>query len=146
MPAVPVEEEIREEPSQETWLREMKIEEAIEETILESNGILETLQEAIEEHGLGTGYRTLSGTHALHIELERKLAEFKGTEAAVCFTSAYAANASAMQTLLVKDDIVVIRPGNKIPVDGEVLEGESLVDESMLTGESMPVEKSPAIR
>ena len=48
-PAVPVEEEIREEPSQETWLREMKIEEAIEETILESNGILETLQEAVED-------------------------------------------------------------------------------------------------
>ena len=48
-PAVPVEEEIREEPSQETWLREIKIEEAIEETILESNGILETLQEAVED-------------------------------------------------------------------------------------------------
>ena len=48
-PAVPVEEEIREEPSQETWLRDMKIEEAIEETILESNGILETLQEAVED-------------------------------------------------------------------------------------------------
>ncbi len=44
---------------------------------------------------------------------------------------------------VLKDDIVVIRPGNKIPVDGEVLEGESLVDESMLTGESMPVEKKP---
>ena len=42
-----------------------------------------------------------------------------------------------------KDDIVVIRPGNKIPVDGEVLEGESQVDESMLTGESMPVGKKP---
>ena len=38
-------------------------------------------------------------------------------------------------------DTVVIRPGNKIPVDGTVTEGTSLVDESMLTGESMPVSK-----
>ncbi|MEP5514314.1 MAG: heavy metal translocating P-type ATPase [Bauldia litoralis] len=41
-------------------------------------------------------------------------------------------------------ETVVIRPGNKIPVDGEVVEGESLVDESMLTGESMPVNKGPS--
>ena len=40
-------------------------------------------------------------------------------------------------------DIVVIRPGNKIPVDGVIDTGESLVDESMLTGESMPVKKGP---
>jgi Cu2+-exporting ATPase len=42
-----------------------------------------------------------------------------------------------------KDETVVIRPGNKIPVDGAVLEGNSQVDESMLTGESMPVAKKP---
>jgi glycine C-acetyltransferase len=64
-------------------------------------------QEAIELYGLGTGYRTLAGTHALHIELEEKIARFKNTEAAVTFTSAYAANASAVQTILGKEDIVV---------------------------------------
>ena len=64
-------------------------------------------QDAIDQYGLGTGYRTLSGTHALHVELEKRIAEFKGTEAAVCFTSAYSANASAVQTLLGKEDIVV---------------------------------------
>ncbi len=39
-------------------------------------------------------------------------------------------------------DIVVVKPGAKMPVDGEVVEGTTSVDESMLTGESMPVEKS----
>lgn len=40
-------------------------------------------------------------------------------------------------------DIVLTRPGEKIPVDGVVVEGRSSVDESMLTGESLPVEKGP---
>jgi Cu+-exporting ATPase len=40
-------------------------------------------------------------------------------------------------------DMVLVRPGEKIPVDGMVVEGRSAVDESMLTGESLPVEKKP---
>ncbi len=44
---------------------------------------------------------------------------------------------------VVVGDIVLVRPGEKIPVDGVVVEGRSAVDESMLTGESLPVEKHP---
>lgn len=41
-----------------------------------------------------------------------------------------------------RDDIVRVRPGEKIPVDGEVVQGHTAIDESMLTGEPMPVEKT----
>jgi len=44
---------------------------------------------------------------------------------------------------VVVGDIVIVRPGEKFPVDGVVIEGRSSVDESMLTGESLPVEKGP---
>ncbi|MED4022082.1 heavy metal translocating P-type ATPase [Priestia aryabhattai] len=41
-----------------------------------------------------------------------------------------------------KDEVIFIKPGEKVPVDGEVIEGQSALDESMLTGESVPVDKS----
>ncbi|MCP4089256.1 MAG: copper-translocating P-type ATPase [Gammaproteobacteria bacterium] len=44
---------------------------------------------------------------------------------------------------LVKGDLVIIRPGENIPVDGKLIEGNSEVDESLITGESIPVEKKP---
>lgn len=43
-------------------------------------------------------------------------------------------------------DIVVVRPGEKIPLDGDIIEGTSYVDESMLTGEPVPVEKQPGMQ
>lgn len=39
------------------------------------------------------------------------------------------------------NDILILKPGDKIPVDGEIIEGETAIDESLVTGESMPVEK-----
>lgn len=43
---------------------------------------------------------------------------------------------------VVLGDIVIVRPGEKVPVDGEIISGSSALDESMLTGESIPAEKS----
>lgn len=69
--------------------------------------LAKAVAEAAVQYGIGTGYRTLAGTHKLHLELEAAIAKFKGTEAAVVFSSAYMANAAAIQTIIGKEDIVI---------------------------------------
>lgn len=64
--------------------------------------------EALERFGVGTGsVRTIAGTMAMHVELERRLAEFKHTEAVVVFQSGFTANAGTVSAILTKDDVVV---------------------------------------
>lgn len=63
---------------------------------------------AIEELGVGSGsVRTIAGTMAIHVELERRLAEFKCTEAVVVFQSGFTANAGTVSSILTRDDIVI---------------------------------------
>ena len=63
---------------------------------------------AVEAYGVGSGaVRTIAGTMQLHMELERRLAEFKQTEAVVVFQSGFAANAGTVAAILGKDDVVI---------------------------------------
>ena len=64
--------------------------------------------EAMRAFGVGSGsVRTIAGTMQIHMELERKLAEFKRTEAAVVFQSGFTANAGTVSSILGRDDVIV---------------------------------------
>ena len=64
--------------------------------------------QAIKDFGVGSGsVRTIAGTMAIHMELERRLAAFKKTEAVVVFQSGFAANAGTVSALLTKDDVII---------------------------------------
>ncbi len=63
---------------------------------------------AIEQYGAGSGsVRTIAGTMSIHMELERRLAAFKKTEAVVVFQSGFAANAGTVSAILGRDDVIV---------------------------------------
>jgi len=68
----------------------------------------EAALESVRKLGAGSGsVRTIAGTMDIHMELERRLAAFKKTEAVVVFQSGFAANAGTVAAVLTKDDVVV---------------------------------------
>src|SRR3954466_14648415 len=68
----------------------------------------EAALDAVRRLGVGSGsVRTIAGTMDIHMELERRLAAFKKTEAVVVFQSGFAANAGTVAAVLTKDDVVV---------------------------------------
>ncbi|MGK0554789.1 glycine C-acetyltransferase [Macrococcus capreoli] len=65
-------------------------------------------KEAIDSHGVGAGaVRTINGTLDLHVKLEEKLAEFKGTEAAIAFQSGFNCNMAAISAVMNKEDAIL---------------------------------------
>ena len=68
----------------------------------------EAALEATRKYGVGSGaVRTIAGTMSLHMELEEKIARFKGTEACVVFQSGFTANAGTVSAILGKEDFII---------------------------------------
>ena len=80
-------------------------------------------RDALERYGTGlTGSRLLNGTIDLHLELERELAEWMGTEDAIVFTTGHQANLGAIGTLLEPADTVVVDSGDHASIlDGAIV-------------------------
>ena len=80
---------------------------------------------AIDEFGVGAGAsRLISGTQSPHLRLERALAKWKGTEAALCFSSGYAAALGTIPALVTKNDVILL----------DKLCHASLIDSAKLSG------------
>jgi 8-amino-7-oxononanoate synthase len=83
---------------------------------------------AIDEFGVGTGAsRLISGTQSPHLRLEQTLAKWKGTEAALCFSSGYAAALGTIPALVTKNDVVLLdKLCHASLIDGAKLSGAVL--------------------
>lgn len=86
-------------------------------------------RQALERYGVGPGaVRTIAGTNELHLELERKLAAFKGVEAAITFQSGFCANLATIPALVGKDDVIFSDELNHASIiDGCRLSGARIV-------------------
>jgi 8-amino-7-oxononanoate synthase len=85
--------------------------------------VLKGAEDALHRYGTGlTGSRFLNGTIPLHLELEREIAEWMGTDAAIVFTTGHQANLSAIGTILGPQDTVIVDSGDHASVfDGCLL-------------------------
>src|SRR5664280_2571653 len=69
--------------------------------------LVNAAQEYVKKYGVGpAAVRSIAGTMDIHLELERRLAAFKGVEAAITFQSGFTANLAAIQALIGKDDVI----------------------------------------
>ncbi|MFA7200857.1 MAG: heavy metal translocating P-type ATPase [Bacteroidales bacterium] len=113
----------------------------------------------LEERAKSSTGAAIRGLMGLQPKTARILTSPDSATSTSCPTSATATSTSSPITLhpspstlvekevpiahLQIDDLIVVRPGEKIPVDGIITEGHSTLDESMISGESLPVEKQP---
>ncbi len=86
-------------------------------------------KDAIDQYGVGPGaVRTIAGTMDIHLELERRLAEFKGVEAAITFQSGFNANTATIPALVGKEDLIFSDELNHASIiDGSRLSGAKIV-------------------
>ncbi len=91
--------------------------------------LIEAAKQAIDRYGIGpAAVRTIAGTMGLHLELERRLAAFKGVEAAISFQSGFTANLGTLPALVGKEDVIFSDELNHASIiDGARLSGAAIV-------------------
>ncbi len=91
--------------------------------------LIAAAQEALKKYGAGPGaVRSIAGTMELHLELEKRLAAFKGVEAAITFQSGFCANLATIPALVGKDDVIFSDELNHASIiDGSRLSGARIV-------------------
>ncbi len=91
--------------------------------------IVKAAQEAVTRYGVGPGaVRSIAGTMGLHVELDRRMAAFKGVEAAITFQSGFAANLATIPALVGKEDVIFSdRLNHASIIDGCRLSGAKIV-------------------
>jgi glycine C-acetyltransferase len=91
--------------------------------------LVEAAKQAIDRYGIGpAAVRTIAGTMGLHLELERRLAAFKGVEATITFQSGFAANLGTLPALVGKEDVIFSDELNHASIiDGARLSGATIL-------------------